>query len=205
MNSSEVHRQIVALVNHHSPIVRKIGLSDVMASNYDITEKDGLILACVKSVKLSWYQTELSHLVVHPEHRRRGHGRALLRRVCEKVRQSQGRLIQVTIRRDNRPCMSLFETEGFRLVNTIIGLSGTPVGIWQRVLSDRTYSAFYQDDHSAIVYRRRSNDGTLDKLPQDAEPAEDPRSTYYRTDGGDRFEFALFRTRLGQLIVVQKD
>lgn len=204
MNVSDIHQQIVDLVNTHSPIVRKIGLSEVESNNYDWTEKDGIIVACVKTARLSWYQTELSHFVVRPDYRRRGMGRDLLRRVCEKVR-PKARIIQVTIRRDNRPCMALFETEGFRHVNTITGLSGTPVGIWQKVLATETYSAFYQDDHSCIVYRRRANDGTLDKLPQDAEPAEDPRSTYYRTDGGDRFEFALFRTRLGQLIVVQKD
>jgi len=202
---NHVHEQIVELVNQYSPIVRKITLSDVASADYDVIVRDTIVIACVKTAKLSWYQTELSHLVVRPEHRRRGNARSLLRRTCEKVKTNKGRLIQVTIRRDNRPCMSLFETEGFRHVNTFTGLSGTPLGIWQRVLADRTYSAFYQDDHSAIVYRRRANDGTLEKLPQDAEPAEDPRSTYYRTDGGDRFEFALFRTKLGQLIVVQKD
>jgi len=68
-----------------------------------------------------------------------------------------------------------------------------------------TYTAFYQDDHRCIVYRRKPNDGTLDKLPQQAVPAEDERSTYFRTDGGDKFEWALFKTNLGQLIVVQKD
>lgn len=68
-----------------------------------------------------------------------------------------------------------------------------------------TYSAFYQDDHISIIYRGKPNDGTLDKLPQSAVPADDPRSTYFRKDGGDRFEFALFRTHLDQLIVVQRD
>lgn len=69
----------------------------------------------------------------------------------------------------------------------------------------RTYSAFYQDDHECIVYRYKTNDGTLARLPQRAVPADDERSTLSRTDGGDPYEFALFRTELGQLIVVQKD
>ncbi len=72
-------------------------------------------------------------------------------------------------------------------------------------MSHRTYTAFYQDDHECIVYRRKANDGTLDRLPQRALPANDERSTLNRTDGGDPYEFALFRTELGQLIVVQKD
>jgi hypothetical protein len=68
-----------------------------------------------------------------------------------------------------------------------------------------TYSAFYQHDHAAIIYRHRLDDGTLDQLPDGAQPVLDRRTTYYRTDGGDRFEFALFRTDTGQLIVVQRD
>ena len=68
-----------------------------------------------------------------------------------------------------------------------------------------TYNAFYQDDHSCVIYRRKTNDGTLDKLPQNAIPADDPRSTYFRTDGGDPFEWALFRTDLGQLIIVKRN
>ena len=68
-----------------------------------------------------------------------------------------------------------------------------------------TYSAFYQDDHECIVYRHNPNDGTLSNLPQKAKPSDDSRSTFYRTDGGDPFEFALFKTELGQLIVIQRD
>ncbi len=73
------------------------------------------------------------------------------------------------------------------------------------VTSGPTYSAFYQHDHECIIYRHKPNDGTLDRLPQGAVPAADSRSTFDRTDGGDPFEFALFRTTRGQLIVVQKD
>lgn len=68
-----------------------------------------------------------------------------------------------------------------------------------------TYTAFYQEQHDCIIYRNKPNDGTLDQLPQKAVPAIDPRSTYYRLDGGDRFEWALFKTELNQLIVVQRD
>jgi hypothetical protein len=69
----------------------------------------------------------------------------------------------------------------------------------------RTYSAFYQDDHSAIIFRRKLNDGTLENLPRDARPIEHPSSTYFRDDGGDRYEFAFFATEDGDLIVVQAD
>ena len=73
-----------------------------------------------------------------------------------------------------------------------------------RVVS-RLSELSYQDDHESIIYRRRPNDGTLDKLPRGATPANDPRSTYNRSDGGDRFEFALFVTEDGGTILVQAD
>lgn len=73
-----------------------------------------------------------------------------------------------------------------------------------RVVS-RLSELSYQDDLESIIYRCRPNDGTLDKLPLGAKPAADPRSTYDRTDGGDRFEFALFVTEDGETIVVQAD
>jgi len=73
-------------------------------------------------------------------------------------------------------------------------------------MNPATYTAYFQQDHAAIVYREKVNDGTLDKLPQQALPAyDDDRNTLNRVDGGDLYEFALFRTARGQLIVVQRD
>ncbi len=72
-------------------------------------------------------------------------------------------------------------------------------------MSEPTYTAFYQDDHACIIYERKLDDGTLSKLPQQAVPSADERSTLYRKDGGDPYERALFVTNLGQLIVVQRD
>jgi len=72
-------------------------------------------------------------------------------------------------------------------------------------MNQPSYNAFYQDDHACIIYEGKVNDGTLDQLPQGARPAyEDERNTLNRTDGGDPYEFALFRTTRGQLIVVQR-
>jgi len=75
----------------------------------------------------------------------------------------------------------------------------------KNALKKPTYSAFYQHDHECIIYRFKTNDGTLDKLPQQAEPVNDDQSTYFRTDGGDQFEYAVFKTNLGQLITVKRD
>lgn len=72
-------------------------------------------------------------------------------------------------------------------------------------MPERFYTAFWQSDHSKIIYRHKPNDGTLDQLPCDAVAAEDLRNTLFRVDGGDPFEFALFRANNGELIVVVRD
>ena len=73
----------------------------------------------------------------------------------------------------------------------------------------RTYSAFYQDDHAAIIYRCKSNDGTLEELPQGAVPIPREDSSYFRRDGGDKLEFAYFQIQKGpqqgEWIVVKAD
>ena len=48
-----------------------------------------------------------------------------------------------------------------------------------------------------------TTDGRLENLPRGAKPIEHPSSTYFRTDGGDKYEFAFFATEDGDLIVVQ--
>jgi hypothetical protein len=66
------------------------------------------------------------------------------------------------------------------------------------------YSAFYQNDHRRIIFRECPQDDIELKLPSEATPARDKRNTYFRLDGGDRFEFALFQTPEDGLIVVQR-
>lgn len=65
-----------------------------------------------------------------------------------------------------------------------------------------TYTAFYQDNHREIIYRRREDDGNL--TPPSSTPIDDARSTYFRTDGGDRFAFAWFSLN-GRTIIIQRD
>lgn len=65
------------------------------------------------------------------------------------------------------------------------------------------YSAFYSDDHRQIIYRYRRNEGNL--IPPGSVPIDDRRSTYWRQDGGDPFQWALFReVASGRQIVVQR-
>jgi hypothetical protein len=57
----------------------------------------------------------------------------------------------------------------------------------------------------ACCHLNKPNDGTLENLPRGAKPVEHPNSTYFRREGGDKYEFAFFAAEDGDLIVVQAD
>lgn len=67
-----------------------------------------------------------------------------------------------------------------------------------------TYRAFYQDDHSKIIFREVTAMHVRQRLPSGARVAVDQRNTVGRVDGGDEYEFALFEVG-GQRIVVIPD
>lgn len=59
--------------------------------------------------------THVAELVVHPDHRREGRGRALLRAVV--ARRASGDRVTLTVAADNDPARSLYESVGFREVD----------------------------------------------------------------------------------------
>lgn len=58
--------------------------------------------------------THLAELVVHPDHRREGHGRALLDAALD--RQAPGTRMTLAVAADNDPARSLYESAGFEPV-----------------------------------------------------------------------------------------
>jgi len=59
--------------------------------------------------------THLAELVVHPDHRREGHGRALVDAVLD--RQEPGTRVTLAVAADNDPARSLYESAGFEPVD----------------------------------------------------------------------------------------
>ena len=55
--------------------------------------------------------THLAELVVHPDHRREGHGRALVDAVV--ARQAPGTRVTLAVAADNDPARSLYDSAGF--------------------------------------------------------------------------------------------
>jgi len=129
-----VNRQIMEMVNEHSPIVRKLRISDVSNSWYVSIEADEKVVACVEVHRVSWYQAEIRHLVVLPDYRRHGLGSDVLAKACSEAREAGLKVAQCTIRTDNYPSLSLFALDGFTSTLQFQGLSGNTVSLWQKLL-----------------------------------------------------------------------
>ena len=59
--------------------------------------------------------THLAELVVHPDHRREGHGRALVNAVVAD--QAPGTRVTLAVAVDNNPARSLYESAGFEPID----------------------------------------------------------------------------------------
>lgn len=130
--------QIAELLNTRSELTVSYTRQKVLAESLDYRLKlsdTGEVVACVQIKKVQWYQFELLHLTVAAAAERQGHGKAL---VCEAERVSRAgnaRILQCTIREDNTRSRGLFESLGFRRVNTYFNAkSEKNVGVFQKVL-----------------------------------------------------------------------
>lgn len=66
---------------------------------------------------LAWSVADELHLLdmaTHPEHRRRGHSRALLNALLDYARREHKRLVLLEVRHTNAPAIALYQSVGFR-------------------------------------------------------------------------------------------
>lgn len=67
---------------------------------------------------VAYTQEELAWLYTHPDHMRKGIGKALVQYVLENTRQ---RPLEIEVLRGNTPALSLYESLGFRSVEIVTG------------------------------------------------------------------------------------
>ena len=126
------HDQIANLVNGNSQLAFQ--LEEVDIDKYAVVRNDDRVIGCIKVEKLSWYQADLSHLVVDKEFRRNGLATELIGTACEKAKKLGARIVQCTIRTDNVPSCCLFQKSGFSSGARFTGPSGKEVQVWQKSL-----------------------------------------------------------------------
>ncbi len=90
-----------------------------------VGEVGGEIVAAVffNREKSAWY---IGTVMVAPEHRRRGYGRAILEHALEVIRKYKGTRAILHVLEDNLPAKRLYESAGFRTFERVVHLVREP-------------------------------------------------------------------------------
>ena len=138
MNRNEA-TQIATLLNTRNRLVLQYDADRVLhaAANYDfILSQSGDVLACAELKRVQWYQFEICHLTTAPSAEGKGVARELFRRIEELAKAKSCRILQCTIRQDNKRSEDFFSKNGFTRVSEFYNHnSANIVGVWQKVLS----------------------------------------------------------------------
>ncbi|WP_311170447.1 GNAT family N-acetyltransferase [Halobellus ordinarius] len=95
--------------------------------------------------------THLAELVVHPEHRREGHGRELLSAFLAE--QDSGTRVTLAVAVDNEPARSLYESVGFEPIGYNEGFyESDGEGDGEEGADDRKESADSDRSSDAVIY-----------------------------------------------------
>jgi ribosomal protein S18 acetylase RimI-like enzyme len=108
----EIAKQVANLINVNNQLSFKRRSVDVIQSriNYVVETHGKLVIAAVGIDRQSFTFSEIKHLVVRPEWRRKGVGRFVAKRAIELV---ETPLMYCTVRADNPASVQLFEGLGF--------------------------------------------------------------------------------------------
>jgi ribosomal protein S18 acetylase RimI-like enzyme len=144
MNSTQAE-QIAVLLNKQNMLDGEYDADRVLSSAdqylFEMDEATGDINAAVEVKSVQWYQYEILHLSVSPDHRREGLGKRLLARAEEFAKQNRARILQCTIRAENSASCALFKSVGFRHTATFNNVrTGNNVTVWQKELIPATRS-----------------------------------------------------------------
>lgn len=94
----------------------------------DVTSEGEIIGAIAVSTENEG-TTEITRLMVHPQHLRQGIGRTLLRYVIERY--SDATLFEVTAGTLNSPAVALYKQQGFVAVGTAMAMPNVELTIYQ--------------------------------------------------------------------------
>ena len=113
LDHHKVAYQVTALINSHNRLSTKKSVANIQNGHTDyIVETHGQwVLGAVGLDRQGYTFTEIKHLVVHSEWRRKGIARHLLKRALRVV---DTKMVYATIREDNKGSLKLFKSLGFQ-------------------------------------------------------------------------------------------
>jgi ribosomal protein S18 acetylase RimI-like enzyme len=141
MNRNQAE-QIANLLNTQNqldhPYDADMVLNNAKDYRFLIDDDQVLIIAAVEIKRIQWYQSEILHLSVSPQHQRKGLGRRLLADAEADAKGKGDRILQCTIREDNVPSKKLFQSAGFTCTSTFHNArTGNNVTVWQKVVCEK--------------------------------------------------------------------
>ena len=144
IDAREIALQLAGLLNTYNGLARKRYAVDVLNSqtNYIVETHGKLVIGAVGIRKLSFHISEIKHLSVHEKWRGKNIGRFLLKRAIALV---ETPFVYATIREDNSPSITLFESVGF-------SRAGEYVGVGHKVLIFTRENAKWKTDSTKEIY-----------------------------------------------------
>lgn len=138
INWQDLAEQAARLLNENNQLTVEITAKSIIdhSDQYVILARAGKVIGCVKVTARSWYQAEISHLVVAPEVRGQGLGSKLVKLALERIEKLNLMVAQCTIREDNVASLTTFKHAGFKeTVSFINPESGNVVIVLQSSMS----------------------------------------------------------------------
>ena len=129
---------IAELLNRRNQLTREYTPDDILknAENYVYEQEAEILIACVEVKKVQWYQSEILHLSVNENYEGQGRGRRLVAKAEEKAVKDGAKILQCTIRTDNKGSEHVFGISGYKQVAFFYNPdSGNEIGVWQKVVS----------------------------------------------------------------------
>lgn len=134
----ECAKQIANLLNSRNQLTRTYDAARVLknAENFIYELSDDVVIACIETKRVQWYQWEVCHLTVATNYEGRGYGSRMIQKAEEKAKLGGARIVQCTIRADNEASNRAFEKNGYKQTSCFFNsVSGNDVLIWQKVIS----------------------------------------------------------------------
>jgi ribosomal protein S18 acetylase RimI-like enzyme len=115
-NPCELAQQAADLLNQNNQLTSKVTARHIVehSDEYVFLIAEDRVLGCVHITRRSWYQAEISHLVVAEEARGQGLGKRLVSLALGRVQELGLMVAQCTIREDNQASLTTFKHAGFK-------------------------------------------------------------------------------------------
>jgi GNAT superfamily N-acetyltransferase len=131
-------KQIAEILNERNQLAKRYTGEDILknAGNYEYELWNGRVVGCVERKKVQWYQWEIRHLSVLPEHEGKGVASIVYDRAEKAARTNGATVLQCTIREENARSETFFQRHGFTKVGRFLyQVTGNAVGVWQKIIS----------------------------------------------------------------------